>query len=176
MVELCFEARWSSHRIHDLDQKKVPSCRSTFKSILYKTIRDCKNLITHSLSFKNWNLGFLVQWLRVWLAMQETLLTSLIWEDSTSSGATKPRHPSTEPTKKIIETLVFRTHTLQQKKPLHWEACTAQLESNPSLLQLEKACMRQWRPRRVKNNQLDFFLTKENWSLVYIKPEYLAFL
>ena len=31
-----------------------------------------------------------------------------------------------------------RTYTLQQEKPLQWEACALQLESNPSSMELEK--------------------------------------
>ena len=38
-----------------------------------------------------------VQWLRTGLRMQETLVQSLVWEDPTCRGATKPTCPTREP-------------------------------------------------------------------------------
>ena len=43
-------------------------------------------------------------------------------------------------------------HTLQQKKPQKWKACSLQLERSPGSLQLEKALAQQRRPSRIKSN------------------------
>ena len=68
--------------------------------------------------------------------MQETWLRSLIWEDSTCLGATKPQ----------LLSLCSRTHAPQLEKPSPWEALTLQLESSPRLSQLEKARVQDQRP------------------------------
>ena len=39
---------------------------------------------------------------------------------------------------------------LQQEKAPQWEAQALQLEGSPRLPQLEKACVRQWRPSATK--------------------------
>ena len=80
-----------------------------------------------------------VQCLRICLAMQGTWVWSLVWEDSTFHGATKP---------------VCHDHwsrALQQEKPPQWEACVLHLENSPHSPQLEKTHMRKPRPSAAKN-------------------------
>ena len=38
--------------------------------------------------------SLVVQWLRICLAMQGTLVQSLVWEDPTNRSSTKPMHPN----------------------------------------------------------------------------------
>ena len=75
----------------------------------------------------------MVQWLRVHLAVQQTPVKSLIWEDPTCHGAA---------------TSLCHNHWVHehwglapQEKPPQWEACA---------LLLEKACAQQWRPSAAK--------------------------
>ena len=56
-----------------------------------------------------------VQWIRVPLPMQGTWVQSLVWEDSTSCGTTKP-------CTQLLNSECSRVHVLQQKTPLQWEA------------------------------------------------------
>ena len=51
-----------------------------------------------------WRTSLVVQWLRIRLPMQETQVQSLVWEDHTCHGATKPVSHS------------YRAHMLQQLK------------------------------------------------------------
>ena len=79
------------------------------------------------------------------LPMQGTWVWSLVLEDSTWCGTTKP---------------VFHSYwvcALQQEKPLQWETHSPQGESSHQSWKLEKAHMQQWRPRAVKK----IFLTEE---------------
>ena len=67
-----------------------------------------------------------VQWLRIHLAMQRTLVWSLVWEDPTCRGAAKPMHHNfwaraLEPTSCNYWAHVSRACALQQEKPLRWE-------------------------------------------------------
>ena len=57
-----------------------------------------------------------VQWLRICLPMQGTSVQSLVQEDSTCLGATKPVNHSDWGLQAL-------SLSLQQEKPLHWEAC-----------------------------------------------------
>ena len=52
----------------------------------------------------------------------------------------------------MITELTFQSLDLQQEQVLapQWEACAPQLESNPGLLKLEKACEQQWSPSAAK--------------------------
>ena len=64
--------------------------------------------------------------------MQGTSVWSLVQEDPTGHGTTKPmNHNYWSPSP--------RARALQQEKPPQWEAHTPQLESSPHSLQLEKA-------------------------------------
>ena len=82
------------------------------------------------------------QWLRIYLPMQGTWVWSLVQEDSTCCGATKPLYHN------------YWTCTLLpvlcNEKPPQWEAHAPQLESSPHSLQLEKPCVQQQRPRVAK--------------------------
>ena len=84
--------------------------------------------------------GFpVVHWLRIHLAMHET---SLVWEDPTCLGATRPVSHN-------YWACMSGAHASPQERPLQWEACALQLESSPCSLQLEKACTQQQRHRAV---------------------------
>ena len=51
--------------------------------------------------------------------------------------------------------LCSRACSLQQEKPLQWEACAPQLENSPCFLQLEKACMQKRRSRAaIRSDQI----------------------
>ena len=92
----------------------------------------------------------MVQWLRIPLPMQETQVQSLVQEDSTCHGATKPVHNyralhsgAREPQLLSLcaatpEPTLSRAHALQQAKPLQREARALQPESSPCAPQLEK--------------------------------------
>ena len=80
-----------------------------------------------------------VQWLRICLAKQGTPVRSLVWEDPTCCGGTKPvRHN-------------YWAHGPQQEESLQWEALTPQLEHSPHSPQLEEAQVWWWRPSAAKN-------------------------
>lgn len=82
-----------------------------------------------------------------------TQVQSLLQEDLMRLGATELCTTTTEPTLLSpgcnSEAWMPRTCATQQEKPLQWEPCTPQLESNPHSSQLEKACSQQWRPNYV---------------------------
>ena len=42
-------------------------------------------------------------------------------------------------------------HSLEQERPLQWEACAPQLDSSPCLLQQDEKPVQQWTPRTAKN-------------------------
>ena len=82
------------------------------------------------------------QWERVCLPMQETQVWSLIQEDPTGLGETKPVCHKYSAC--ALESLShnYWAHmlcALQWEKPPQWEAHPLQLESSPHLLQLEKS-------------------------------------
>ena len=54
--------------------------------------------------------SFVVQWLRIHIAVQGTLVPSLVQEDPSCHGATKPMCATTE-------AFVARARDLQQEKP-----------------------------------------------------------
>lgn len=91
-----------------------------------------------------------VQWIKICLPMQGTRVGSLVREDSTCQGATKPRATTTEPECCTCWSLDTRVCAPQWEKPLQWEACTLQLESSLCSLQLGKARAQQQRPATVK--------------------------
>ena len=78
------------------------------------------------------------------LLMEETWVQSLVWEDPTSTEATKPMHHNywagaLEPRSlnhwahvlQLLKPEQPRAHALQREKPLEGEACTLQLPSGP---------------------------------------------
>ena len=69
--------------------------------------------------------------------MQKTQVQSLVREDPTCHGATKPKHP--------------RACAPQQEKPQQREVLELQLENSPHLPQIEKARCQQQRPSADKN-------------------------
>ena len=106
------------------------------------------------------------QWLRIHLSMQGTQVPSLVWEDLTSRGATKPVHHNywacaLEPVGHNYWACVP-----QLLKPTCLEPCSATREatamrnpcttmkSSPRSPQLEKACAQQWRPNAAKNKKI----------------------
>ena len=74
-----------------------------------------------------------VQWLRICLVVQNTLVFPLVLKDPTRHRATKPMCPTSEP-------------VLHDKKSL----CTVTRDS-PCSPQLEKACVQQQKPSTTKN-------------------------
>jgi len=57
----------------------------------------------------------MVQWLRIHLPMQGGWVQSLVWEDPTCHGATKPVPHAMEP--QLLKAMRFRARALQQEKP-----------------------------------------------------------
>ena len=82
--------------------------------------------------------------------MQETQVWSLIQEDPTCLGATKPGHRNWacagEPRGCSCRAWALQSSCSQQEKPQQWEACAPQLESSLDSPQREKP-MQQWRPK-----------------------------
>ena len=102
------------------------------------------------------------QWLRICLAMQGTLVRSLV-QDPTCHGATKPVHHNhwacaLEPLShnywthrlQLLKPEHPRACAPQQEKPPQWEARAPQRRVDPLSPQLEKACVQQWRPITAK--------------------------
>ena len=90
--------------------------------------------------------SLLVWWLRICLEMQGTPVQSLVWEDSTCPGATKPVHPNywasaLPPTcynywasvLQLLKPMSSRACAPKPEKPLQWEAHALLLESSPQL-------------------------------------------
>ena len=75
--------------------------------------------------------------------MQGTWVQSLIREDPTCYGATKPVHHN------------YWACALQQEKLPQLEAHPLELESSPHLLKLEKACVQQQDPGWPKNKLIN---------------------
>ena len=77
--------------------------------------------------------------------MQQTRVRSLVQEEPTSCGATKPVHHNCwacapEPGAAATEAHGPRAHAQQEERPPQWQACTPQLERSPRSLQADKAC------------------------------------
>ena len=110
----------------------------------------------------NWP-SLVIQWLRICLQIKGTWVLSLIQEDPTCHGATKPMHHSywvhaLEPMSCNYWAWMpqlLSPHALEPlictEEPPQREACTAQLESSPQLPKLEKAHVQQWEPSATKN-------------------------
>ena len=94
-----------------------------------------RGFLRHSLNKYLLKTSLVVQWWRIHLPMQGTWVWPLVWEDPTCHGATKPMCCD------------YLAHGLEPV--LHNER--SQLESSSFSLQLEKACLQQWRPRAAKN-------------------------
>ena len=81
-----------------------------------------------------WETSLVVQWLRIHLPRQETLVWSLVWEDPTSQEATKP---------------VCRKYRGQGLEPVRHK-------SSPGITARERPCHCSWRtPRAATKTQHD---------------------
>ena len=98
--------------------------------------------------------SLVVQWLRIYLAMQGTLVRSLVWEDPIYHGT--HTHNTIESVLQSSRTATTEPNTLQLLKPESYRACALQqreatakrslhiaMQSSPCLPQLEKACTKQ---------------------------------
>ena len=100
----------------------------------------------------------MAQWLRICLPMQGTRVWSLVREDPTCRGATKPvRHNywacALELWATTAETHTPRARAPQQEKPPQWEPCSPQQRVAPRSPHLEKARVEQPRPKAVKKKK-----------------------
>ena len=73
----------------------------------------------------------MVQWLRICLAIQETPVQSLVWEDPACHGATRPKHHNG------LEPELHNKRSHHNKRPEH---------PNQGV-----ACVQQWRPRAARS-------------------------
>ena len=97
----------------------------------------------------------MAQGLRIRLPMHQTRVRTLVWEDPTCRGATKPvRHNSCawalEPAATTAEARAPRARAPQREATAMRSLPTAK-ESGPHSPQLEKACVQQHRPNAAKN-------------------------
>ena len=111
-----------------------------------------------------------VQWLIICLPMQETLIQSLVLEDSTYLRATKTLHHNYWAC--TVEPVSQNKRSHHNKK--QWEAHTLQLESSPHLLQLKKAYRQQWRPSTAKKKKKVVFFNDRGRCLVLDSPKNLT--
>ena len=115
--------------------------------------------------------------------MQETQVQSLMWEDSTCLGATKPVcHNHRACVLYELGSPNYWAHVPQrlkpecsiacavQKKPLQWEAGTWQLEDSPYLLQPEKGPIAT-DPAQPKLNTWFFFNYMEDLNRHFCKED-----
>ena len=100
----------------------------------------------------------MVQWLRIYLPMQGTLVRSLVWEDPTRGGATKlVCHNSSlslgfkAHTPQLLKPTCPKAHAPQREEPPRRDVQAPQLEISPHLPKLEKAHVQQPRPSAAKN-------------------------
>ena len=79
--------------------------------------------------FKNEHIvtALVIQWLRIYPPIQGTEVQSLLWEDSTSLGATKPlRYNYWAPARQLLKPTCPGAHAPQREKPPPWEASAPQ--------------------------------------------------
>ena len=92
-----------------------------------------------------------VQWLTIYLSMQETWDQSLVWKIPCATEQLSPSTTTIDQDRvqkqQLLSQYTATTEACapQQEKPRPWEACTPQqrVVSSP---QLEKAHTQQWRP------------------------------
>ena len=94
--------------------------------------------------------SLMIQWLRIYLPMPGTQIQSLVQEDPTCCGATKPVLHNTEPHSRahraqLLKPECLKVHALPREKPPQREARASQQESSPHSPQLEKANLQQGR-------------------------------
>ena len=111
--------------------------------------------------------------------MQETQVWSLVQEDPTCLGATKPVYytywvcvlEAWKP--KLLKPKHPRARALQQEKPLQWEAFTLQLQSNPSSQQLGKSPPSNEDSAQPKINKITKKREIKSWISCRYKNEHL---
>ena len=79
-----------------------------------------------------WWTSPVVQWMRIRLPMQGTWVQSLVQEDPTCCWATKPVCHNYWACQLQLLKCALRAFTLQQEKPLQWEAREAQRRVAPA--------------------------------------------
>ena len=87
----------------------------------------------------------MIQWLRIWLPMKAARVPSLVRGDPTCLRTAKPTDRS--------YWSPYALKLMLGSKRSYWKEKPAQLESNPHLPQLEKACVQQWRPSAAKSKK-----------------------
>ena len=118
-----------------------------------------------SLLKKDFGASLVVQWLRICLPMQGTWVWSLVWEDPTCRGATKPVcHNywacSLEPTShnywahvpQLLKPMCLEP-LLRNKRSHRMRSPHTATKSSPLSLQLEKAHAQQRRPNATKKKK-----------------------
>ena len=112
--------------------------------------------------------SLVAQWLRICLPMQGTQVWSLVQEDATCRGATKPvRHNywacALEPASHNYWACMLQLlkPVLHNKRSHHCKTLLTATKSRPSSVQLQKARVQQWRPNRAKNKYIKI---KEDWK------------
>ena len=102
--------------------------------------------------------------------MQGTLIRSLVWEDPTCCGATKPEHHNYWAcgNLQLLKPVPLRVCAPQQEKPPQWEAHAPQLQSGPHSLQLENAPMQQRRLSTDNKERNTFKINEKNKSVILI--------
>ena len=98
---------------------------------------------------EEYGTSLMVQWVNIYLPMQRPQVQSLVQEDPTCHGATKPVHHS--PCAAATEACMPRHMLHSKKKPLQGEARALQLERRPCSLQLDKTHVQQRRPSVTRN-------------------------
>ena len=76
--------------------------------------------------------SLVAQWLRICLPVQGTRVRSLVQEDPTYHGATKPVCQNYWACTTTTEACAPRAHAPQQEKPLLWEACAPRWRVPPA--------------------------------------------
>ena len=117
---------------------------STFRN-LFQRYMDQKYKSTYGTSL-------VVQGLRICLSEQGMWVQSLIWEDSTCRGITKPMHCNCEPRSHNWKPVHSRAWAPQKEKSPRWETRSPQLESRPQAPHLQKARAQKQRPSAGKNH------------------------
>ena len=110
-----------------------------------------------SITAQNW-VSLVMQWVRLPLSMQGTLVSSLVLEDSICWGATKPVSHNywtclRSPWLAITEAHMPRASAPEQEKPVWWEAGAASLEGIPCVTQPEWAPTKHEDPAQLKINK-----------------------
>ena len=121
-----------------------------------------------SSKIKKAGISLVIQWLRIRLPVQGTGVQSLVWEDPTCRGATKPvHHNSWAHTLQLLKPMCLEP-VPQQEMLLQGEACAPQLESSPHLPQVEKTHVQQQKPCAAIDEKIKFW-NIQDYRLVFLK-------